>query len=111
MAIAALPCFGHANLSLAGISAGSVVVVVVVDVEGIVVVVVDEIVVVVVSRGAVVEWAICGVAATNVAVKRPARDTTSSGPRRSKDRGVNFTQLPYFAGQLTLLPRRDKWRS
>ena len=108
MTIAALPCVGHANLSLAGITAGSVVVVVVVDVEGIVVVVVDKIVVVVVSRGAVVEWAISGVAATNVAIKRPPRDTTSSGPQRSKDRGVNFTHLTYFAGRPSLLPRRDK---
>jgi hypothetical protein len=98
MTIAALPCFGHGNLSVAGITAGSVVVVVVVDVEGIVVVVVDKIVVVVVSRGTVVERAISGVATTNVEIKRPPRDTTSSGPRRRKDRGVDFTQLPYFAG-------------
>lgn len=101
MAIAALPCFGHGNLSLAGITAGNVVVVVVVvvvDVEGIVVVVVDKVVVVVVSGGVVVEWAISGVVATNVAIKRPPRDTTSSGPRRSKDRGVTFTHLTYFAG-------------
>jgi hypothetical protein len=103
MAMAALPCFGHGNLSFAGIVRGNVVVVVVVDVGtvvvvvdvGTVVVVVD--VVVVVSLGAVVERAIVGVATTKIATNRPLRDTASTGPRRSNDRGVNFTQLPYFA--------------
>ena len=108
-AIAALPCLGHGSLSLAGITAGNVVVVVEVDVVAVpgnvvvvdvgVVVVVDVLVVVVV----VDDRAISGVTTTNVATNTPLRPTEITVPRRSSQREDNFTHLPYFVECVVLV--------
>ena len=108
-AIAALPCLGHGSLSLAGITAGNVVVVVEVDVVAVpgnvvvvdvgVVVVVDVLVVVVV----VDDRAISGVTTTNVATNTPLRPTEITVPRRSNQREDNFTHLPYFVECVVLV--------
>ena len=110
-AIAALPCLGHGSLSLAGITAGNVVVVVEVDVVVVpgnvvvvdvgVVVVVDVLVVVVV----VDDRAISGVTTTNVATNTPLRPTEITVPRRSNQREDNFTHLPYFVKCVVLVTR------
>jgi hypothetical protein len=98
-------------LSLAGITAGNVVVVVEVDVvvvPGSVVVVdvdvveVDVLVVVVVVE----ERAISGVTTMSVAINRPLTPTETSVPRRSNQRGDNFTHLPYFVRNAVLVTRR-----
>jgi dolichol kinase len=103
-AMAALPCFGQGNLSLAGIVAGSVVVVVVVVVVvDVARVVVEEVVVVVEEVVVVVDRAIAGVITTSVATNRPLTPRVIKGPRRSNDRGDNFTHLTYFACQRILV--------
>jgi hypothetical protein len=125
-AIAALPCLGHGSLSLAGITAGNVVVVVEVDVVVVPgnvvvvdVVVVDVVVVdvVVVDVGVVVvvdvlvvvvvvdDRAISGVTMTSVATNTPLRPTEITVPRRSNQRGDNFTHLPYFVECVVLVTR------
>lgn len=96
--MAALPCFGQGNLSLAGMVAGSVVVVVV-GVEGNVVVVVVGVAIVVVVEvvDVVVDRAIAGVISTSVVTNSPLAPRESNGPGRSSERGDNFTHLTYFA--------------
>ena len=96
--MAALPCFGQGSLSLAGMVAGSVVVVVVeVEGNGVVVVVGVEIVVVVEVVDVVVDRAIAGVISTSVVTNSPLAPRESNGPGRSSERGDNFTHLTYFA--------------
>ena len=96
--MAALPCFGQGSLSLAGMVAGSVVVVVVeVEGNGVVVVVGVEIVVVVEVVDVVVDREIAGVITTSVVTNRPLAPRESNGPGRSSERGDNFTHLTYFA--------------
>jgi hypothetical protein len=70
--------------------------VVVVEVEGsVVVVVVKRVVVEVVV--VVVDRAIAGVITTSVATNRPLTPKVIKGPRRSNERGDNFTHSTYFA--------------
>lgn len=106
-ATAALPFLGHGSLSLAGITAGNVVVVVEVDVVVVPgnVVVVDVEVVEVVEVVVVVvdDRAIAGVTTTSVATNSPLTPTETSVLRRSNRRGVSFTRLPYFARYAVLV--------
>jgi hypothetical protein len=104
-------------LSFAGITAGNVVVVVEVDVvvvPGSVVVVVPGSVVVVdvdvveveVLVVVVEDRAIWGVTTMSVATNRPLTPTATSVPRRSNQRGDNFTHLPYFVRWVRLVTPR-----
>jgi hypothetical protein len=51
----------------------------------------------------VVDRAIAGVITTSVATNRPLTPRVIKGPRRSNDRGDNFTHLTYFACQRILV--------
>jgi hypothetical protein len=64
--------------------------VVVVDVDVVEVDVLDVVVV-------VDDRAISGVTTISVVINRPLTPTETSAPRRSNQRGDNFTHLPYFA--------------
>jgi hypothetical protein len=92
-------------LSLAGNTAGSVVVVVEVDVVVVPgsVVVVDVDVVDVLDVVVVEDRAISGVTTMSVEINRPLTPTETSVPRRSNRRGDNFTHLPYFVRRAILV--------